>query len=162
MSDSETSSPNSDKKRNVGNETPFVGLRAHGNGIKPALMSTSSCSKGMVLPLVLDTLKDRNAVFGFLFDVAVQRNYYDNMGLESVVTEEDYLDIYEKDSIVRRAARMAQCVLRLRTTTGKMAVFACFGTYNPPYHSNGLPFVDGLTEFKELLFLNTDPKWFAL
>ena len=109
MSDSETSSPNSDKKRNVGNETPFVGLRAHGNGIKPALMSTSSCSKGMVLPLVLDNLKDRNAVLGFLFDVAVQRNYYDNMGLESVVTEEDYLDIYEKDSIVRRAAQMAQC-----------------------------------------------------
>ena len=108
MSDSETSSPNSDKKRNVGNETPF-GLCAHGNGIKLALMSISSCSKGMVLPLVPDNLKDRNAVLGFLFDVAVQRNYYDNMGLESVVTEED---IYEKDSIVWRAARMAQCGAR--------------------------------------------------
>jgi hypothetical protein len=51
-------------------------------------------------------LKDRKAVFGFLFDDTVQRNYYDKMRLESV--QEDYLDIAEKDSIVREAAQIAQ------------------------------------------------------
>jgi hypothetical protein len=111
-------------------------------------------------------LKDRKAVFGYLFDGTAQRNYYDNAGLESVVTQEDYLDINEKDSIVRFAAQMAQCgagILRLRRTTlGKTAVFACFGSYNPPYYFDGLPFVDALTEFKGLLFSDTDPEWFAL
>lgn len=100
-------------------------------------------------------MKDLKAVSGFLFDDGVQRNYY--MGLESVVTQEDYLNINVKDSIVRDAAYMAQCgagVLRLpsRTTT-HLAVFACFGSYDPPYYFDGLPFIDALTEFKELLFL---------
>lgn len=84
------------------------------------------------------------------------------MGLESVVTQEDYLDINEKDSIVRDAARMAQCgagILRFGT---KRAVLACFGSYKPPYYFDGLPTADGLTEFKEFLFLDTDPEWFAL
>ncbi|KAF8346508.1 hypothetical protein F5887DRAFT_1073189 [Amanita rubescens] len=130
------------------------------------MSETKLPSKAIVLPLVPDNLKDRRALFGFLFDDAAQRNYYENMGLESIVTPEDYLDINEKDSIVRDAARMAQCgagILRFRTSTpGKRAILACFGSYKPPYYINGLPTADGLTEFKEFLFLDTDPEWFAL
>jgi hypothetical protein len=77
------------------------------------------------LPLVPDNLKDRKAVFGFCFDDAVQRNYYDKMGLEGVVTEEDYVDIDEKTFILRDASQMAQCgagILRLRTTTPLLAL----------------------------------------
>jgi len=169
VTDSETTSSfktiisSNGTKRNVGNEILFVSLRAQGKGIK-LRVTFSSCSKSIgVLPLVPDNLKDRKAVFGYLFDDAAQRNYYDNMGVEDV---EDYLDIDQKYSIVRDADGMAQCgagILALRTTThGKRAVLACFGSYDPPYYFNGLPIVDALTEFKELLFLDKDPEWFAI
>jgi len=135
--------PNNGKRRN---ETPFVGLHAQG---KLTLTSTSSCSKGVVLPQVPDNLKDRKAVFGYLFDDAAQRNYYDNMGLEGVVTQGDCLDINEKGSIVRDAVLLTKCgagILRRTTTPGKRAILACFGTYKPPYYVDGLPLVETLTE----------------
>ena len=60
------------------------------------------------------------------------------------------------------AARMTKCstgILPIRTTRPEeRAVIASFASYTPV--ETGPPTVDTLAKFKELLFLDTDPKWY--
>lgn len=117
------------------------------------------------MPPVLNDLKGGRAVFGYLIDDAVQRNYYHELELEDDMTPEDYRNQYEKYSIVRDAARMADCrtgTMWMRTNRpGEKAVFASFASYNPHFVEMGLPTVDELAEFKRHLSLDTDPYWYG-
>ena len=70
------------------------------------LTFNSSCSNRIAFPTVPKDLKGRRAVFGYLIDDAVQRNYYHELELEEDMTSEDYRNKY---SIVRDAARMSNC-----------------------------------------------------
>ncbi|KAF8350980.1 hypothetical protein F5887DRAFT_1068731 [Amanita rubescens] len=119
----------------------------------------------IALPPVPDDLKGRRAVFGYLIDDAVQRNYYRELEIEEDMTPEDYRNKYEKYTIVRDAARMAKCPTGImwmrRTLSGEKPVFASFASYNPPFIATGLPTVDALAEFKRHLSLDADPYWYG-
>jgi len=111
-------------------------------------------------------LKDRRARFGYIIDDAFQRNYYENMGTEDVVEEEDYRNRYTKEAIVRRAIRLAKCtpaIVPFKTDKPReVALFASFASHNPQYIHRRPPTVKALAKFKEVLFLNKDPQWYAL
>jgi hypothetical protein len=125
-----------------------------------------SCSPRIELPPVPGNLKDRSARFGYIIDDAFQRNYYENMGTEDVVEEKDYRNRYTKEAIVRRAIRVAKCtpsILPFKTDKpGEVALLASFGSHNPQYIHRRPPTVEKLAKFKEVLFLNKDPQWYAL
>ena len=125
----------------------------------------SSCSPRIELLPVPDNLKNRSARFGYIIDDAFQRNYYENMGTEGVVEEEDYRNRYTKEAIVRRAIRLAKCtpaIVPFKTDKpGEVALIASFASHNPQYRRRP-PTVKALAKFKEVLFLNKDPQWYAL
>ena len=111
-------------------------------------------------------LKDR---FGYIIvDDAFQRNYYENMGTDGVVKERDYRNRYTKEAIVtvRRAIRLAKCtaaVVPFKTDKPReVALFVSFASHNLQYIHRRLPTVEALAKFKEILFLNEDPQWYAL
>jgi hypothetical protein len=126
----------------------------------------SSCSPRIELLPVPGNLKDRSARLGYIIDDAFQRNYYENMGTEGVVEEEDYRNRYTKEAIVRRAIRLAKCtpaIVPFKTDKpGEVALFASFASHNPQYIHRRPPTVKALAKFKEVLFLNKDPQWYAL
>ena len=70
-------------------------------------------------------------------DDVFQRNYYENMGTEGVVEEEDYRNRYTKEAIVWPAIRLAKCtpaIVPFKTDkTGEVALFASFASHNPQY-----------------------------
>ena len=111
-------------------------------------------------------LKDRSARFGYIIDDAFQRNYYENMGTEGVVEEEDYRNRYTKEAIVRRAIRLAKFTPAIvpfkKDKPGEVALFASFASHNPQYTHRRSPTVKSLAKFKEVLFLNKDPQWYAV
>ena len=73
-------------------------------------------------------LKDRSARFGYIIGDALQRNYYQNMGTEDMMEEEDYRDRYTEEAIVvRRAIRLTKCATSvLSFKTGKPREVALF------------------------------------
>ena len=80
--------------------------------------------------------------------------------------EEDYRNRYTKEAIVRRAIRLAKCtpaIVPFKTDKpGEVALFASFSSHNPQYIHRRPPTVKALAKFKEVLFLNKDPQWYAL
>ena len=99
----------------------------------------SSCSPRIASPPVPGNLKDRSARFGYIIDDAFQRNYYENMGTDGVVKEEDYRNRYTKEAIVRRAIRLAKCtpgIVPFKTDKpGEVALFASFASHNPQWYA---------------------------
>ena len=80
--------------------------------------------------------------------------------------EEDYRNRYTKEAIVRRAIRLAKwtpAIVPFKTDKpGEVALFASFASHNPQYIHRRPHTVKALARFKEVLFLNKDPQWYAL
>lgn len=97
-------------------------------------------------------LKDRSARFGYIIDDAFQRNYYENMGTEGVVEEEDYRNRYTKEAIVRRAIRLAKCTPAIvpfkKDKPGEVALFASFASHNPQYTHRRSPHCQGTSQIQ--------------
>ena len=87
------------------------------------------------------------------------------MGTEVLVREGDYRTRYTKDAIVRRAIQLAgfaTSTVPFKTDKpGGVALFASFASHNPQYNHRRPPTFKALAKFKEVLFLNKDPQWYA-